>query len=311
MKKILLIATLFACLITPFSQAHASTYAKTQYPIVLVHGLFGFDDVLWVDYFYKIPYKLANKGATVYTATVSPANSTEVRGEQLLAYIDQVLAHSGADKVNLIGHSHGGPTIRYAASVAPEKVASVTSVAGVNHGSKVADIVRAGIRDGSTLEGVAGTVFNAFANVLELVSGSGVSSLPTDSIAALNSLSTEGSQAFNARYPEGLPSSYCANDGKVLENNGVFYFSWSGGKTYTNVLDVADPFLALTGLAFGEKNDGLVSSCSSQLGYVIRDDYRMNHLDEVNQTLGIHHLFETDPVQVFITQANRLKSIGL
>merc|ERR1711976_999114 len=48
-----------------------------------------------------------------------------VRGEQLLDYIDEVLALSGADKVNLIGHSHGGPTARYAASVAPDKVASV------------------------------------------------------------------------------------------------------------------------------------------------------------------------------------------
>ena len=311
MKKVLMLITLTLSLVLPTTHAQASTYAKTQYPIVLVHGLFGFDDVLWVDYFYKIPYKLSRQGAVVYTSTVSPANSTEVRGEQLLAYIDQVLAHSGADKVNLIGHSHGGPTARYAASVAPQKVASVTSVGGVNQGSKVADIMRAGLAEGSTLEGVAATTFNAFANLLELISGSGVSGLPTDSIAALNSLSTEGSNKFNARYPEGLPSSYCANDGKMRESNGVFYFSWSGGSTYTNVLDVADPFLALTGLSFGEKNDGLVSSCSSRLGYVIRDDYRMNHLDEVNQTLGIHHLFETDPIQVFITHANRLKSLGL
>ncbi len=311
MRKLISVVTLVIFSLSFAIQATASTQTKTQYPIVLVHGLFGFDDVLWVDYFYKIPYKLAVRGATVYTATVSPANSTEVRGEQLLAYVNQVLAHSGAEKVNLIGHSHGGPTIRYVASVVPHKVASVTSVAGVNQGSAVADIVRAGIRDGSTLEGVAGTVFDAFANILELVSGSGISALPTNSIAALDSLSTAGSTKFNARYPEGLPSRYCANDGRMLESNGVYYFSWSGGKAYTNILDVADPFLALTGLAFGETNDGLVSSCSSRLGYVIKDNYRMNHLDEVNQTLGIHHLFETDPVQVFIDQAARLKSLGL
>ncbi len=311
MKITAIVIVIVTLLLAPISDASASTYAKTKYPIVLVHGLFGFDDVLWVDYFYKIPYKLSRNGATVYTSTVSPANSTEVRGEQLLAYIDQVLAHSGASKVNLIGHSHGGPTVRYAASVAPHKVASVTSVAGVNQGSAVADIVRQGTDNSSLLSGTAATVFDAFSNMLELISGSNAYSLPTDSLAALNSLSTEGSAQFNARYPEGLPSSYCANDGKMLEDNGVFYFSWSGGKTLTNVLDVADPFLSLTGLAFGEKNDGLVSSCSSRLGYVIKDDYRMNHLDEVNQTLGIHHLFETDPVQVYITQAHRLKSLGL
>lgn len=108
-------------------QAQANTYAKTKHPIVLVHGLFGFEDVLFVDYFYKVPHKLSRNGAMVYIAEVSPANSTEVRGEQLLEYIDEVLALSGAEKVNLIGHSHGGPTARYAASVAPNKVASVSS----------------------------------------------------------------------------------------------------------------------------------------------------------------------------------------
>jgi triacylglycerol lipase len=310
MKRIAML--LMLCVIClPYSAAQAGTYAKTKYPIVLVHGLFGFDDLLWVDYFYKVPHKLSNNGALVYTATVSPANATEVRGEQLLAYIDAVLAHSGAEKVNLIGHSHGGPTIRYAASIAPEKVASVSSVAGVNWGSPVADLVRDSIEDDSALEGVAATVVNAFANVLELLSGSGISQLPTDSIAALEALTTEKTIEFNQRYPEGMPSAYCANDGDMLADNGVYYFSWSGGSTYTNIFDIADPALALTGLAFSESNDGLVSSCSSHLGYVIKDNYRMNHLDEVNQTFGITHLFETDPVQVFLRQANRLKSLGL
>ena len=310
MKKIIAL-TLLVILMLPAPAVQAGTYAKTRYPVVLVHGLFGFDDLLWVDYFYKVSYKLNREGARVYTATVSPANSTEVRGEQLLAYIDTVLALTGADKVNLIGHSHGGPTVRYAASMAPDKVASATSVAGVNWGSKVADLVRAGIRNESTLEGVAGTVFNGFANILELLSGSGINSLPTNSIAALDSLTTQGSIQFNQRYPEGMPSAYCARDGRMIGSNGVYYFSWSGGSTYTNVFDVADPALALTGLAFNEKNDGLVSSCSSHLGYIIKDNYRMNHLDEVNQTLGITHLFETDPVQVFVRHANRLKNLGL
>ncbi|HBC18826.1 MAG TPA: hypothetical protein DC022_08760, partial [Alcanivorax sp.] len=32
--------------------------------------------------------------------------------------------------VNLLGHSHGGPTVRYVASVYPDYVASATAVAG-------------------------------------------------------------------------------------------------------------------------------------------------------------------------------------
>ena len=310
MKK----ALYFACLAWLFNAAvpaYAAPDTSTKYPIVLVHGLFGFDDALGVDYFYKVPNKLTRYDAKVYTATVSPANSSEVRGEQLLAYVQEVLAHSGAEKVNLIGHSHGGPTIRYVASVAPELVASATSVAGVNQGSKVADLVRKSLDEDSPQEGVAGTVVNAFANVIELVSGSDPRELPTDSVAAMDSLTTEGAAKFNARYPEGMPSGYCTNDGDMLAENGVYYFSWSGGKTLTNPLDVSDPLMVLTGLAFDEPNDGLVSSCSSQLGYVINDRYRMNHLDEVNQVFGIHHWFETDPVQVFVKQAQRLKSLGL
>ncbi|MGV2488489.1 UNVERIFIED_CONTAM: alpha/beta fold hydrolase, partial [Bacillus mycoides] len=95
----------------PPAQAQTG-HTATRHPIVLVHGLFGCDSVLGVDYFYGIPDALRQSGAKVYVAQVSAANSTEVRGEQLLAQVKNILALSGASKVNLIGHSHGGPTIR-------------------------------------------------------------------------------------------------------------------------------------------------------------------------------------------------------
>ena len=41
-----------ACACLAFLQAaHAGTSTQTRYPIVLVHGLFGFDSALGVDYF--------------------------------------------------------------------------------------------------------------------------------------------------------------------------------------------------------------------------------------------------------------------
>src|SRR6218665_2890714 len=61
-----------------------SDTAKTKYPIVLVHGLLGFDNLLGVDYFYDIPGRLAAAGAKVYVAQVSGTNTSEIRGEQLL-----------------------------------------------------------------------------------------------------------------------------------------------------------------------------------------------------------------------------------
>ncbi|MGC3581752.1 lipase, partial [Pseudomonas aeruginosa] len=51
--------------------------------------------------------------------------------------------------------------------------------------------------------------------------------------------------------------------------------------------------------------------CSSHLGMVIRDNYRMNHLDEVNQVFGLTSLNETSPVSVYRQHATRLKNASL
>lgn len=286
--------------------AHAQTgYTATWHPIVLVHGLFGFDSVLGVDYFYGIPDALRQSGAKVYVAQVSAANSTEVRGEQLLAQVKNILALSGASKVNLIGHSHGGPTIRYVAGVAPQLVASATSVAGVNRGSRVADIVRGVAPAGSVSETVASTAATALVGMINLLSGgTGLPQMPT---AALDSLTTQGSAKFNQKFPQGIPAD-CSNGAELV--NGVRYYSWTGTKTATNLLDPSDAFLVTLGWTFGEANDGLVSACSSRLGKHL-GDYRQNHLDEVNQMVGLRDWFSADPVTLYRQHANRLQKAGL
>ena len=298
------LATLSALPLTSF----AAGYTQTQYPIVLVHGLFGFDKIGPVEYFYGIPAALRSGGATVYTPQVSAANSTEVRGEQLLVEVKRILAVTGKAKVNLIGHSHGGPTIRYVASVRPDLVASATSIAGVNKGSKVADILLGVAPDGSLPNSVIRSIADGLGKLLSFLSGS--PNLPQNSIEAARSLSTAGAAKFNAAHPAGLPTSACGEG--AYSARGVSYFSWSGAKPYTNIFDILDPAMALASLAFGgAKNDGLVASCSSHLGRVIRDDYAMNHADEINQSVGIVNLFETNPVTVFRQHANRLSNMGL
>lgn len=310
MKKQLwkwLAATLITILALP-APSWATGYTQTKYPIVLVHGLFGFDNIGPVEYFYGIPGALRGDGAKVYITQVSAANSTEVRGEQLLTQVKQILAATGATKVNLIGHSHGGPTARYVASVRPDLIASVTSVGGVNKGSKVADLLIGVAPDGSLSQTVIVSITNGLAAIISFLSGS--PTLPQASYAAAVSLSTAGSLKFNAAHPEGVPTTACGEGD--YQARGVSYFSWSGATPYTNVLDILDPALALTSLAFGgAKNDGLVASCSSHLGRVIRDNYGMNHLDEVNQTIGLVNIFETNPVTLYRQQANRLKNLGL
>ena len=286
--------------------AHAqSTVGKTRYPIVLVHGLLGFDSLFGVDYFYGIPSALTKDGARVFVAQVSAANSSEVRGEQLLAQVKNILAVTGAGKVNLIGHSQGGPTTRYVAGVAPQLVASVTSVGGVNKGSRVADIVRGVVPNTQFATGVFNTVGGAFVSLINVASGG--TGLPQNATAALDSLTTARTLAFNTRFPQGVPSG-CGNGAELV--NGVRYFSWTGIQPVTNVLDLSDGPLGLLSLAFGEANDGVVSACSSRLGTRL-GDYRQNHLDEVNQVAGFRDLFAADPVTLYRQQAIRLKQLGL
>jgi len=305
MKKSLLkvLALLLVSLsLLPASSAFAAGYTQTRYPIVLVHGLFGFDRIGPVDYFYGVAGALRSGGAKVYVAQVSATNSTEVRGEQLLLQVKQVLAATGAAKVNLIGHSHGSPTARYVASVRPDLVASVTSVGGVNKGSKVADFLAV------YAPPEAYGIVEAFSKLISTLSGS--PQLPQSSVGALTSLSTPGSLAFNAQHPQGVPTSACGEGAPVV--NGVHYFSWTGNRIITNPFDLIDAHFLLTTLAFGgEPNDGLVSVCSSKLGRVIRDNYAMNHLDEVNQMIGLVNIFETNPLTVYRQHANRLQGLGL
>ncbi|WP_249383866.1 triacylglycerol lipase [Chitinivorax sp. B] len=286
--------------------SQAAGYTQTKYPILLVHGIFGFDNFLGADYFYKVPGELARDGARVFVSTVSAANSNEVRGEQLLAEVKRILAQTGATKINIVGHSQGSPTARYVASVRPDLVASVTSVGGVNKGSRVADIVRQVAPPGSVSESVASTVANAFARLLSFATGG--NGLPQNTIAALDSLTTPGLTKFNAKHPGGVPS---ACDEGAYVTNGVRYYSWGGGHSVTNILDPADGPLGLLSLAHGQSNDGLVDTCSQRLGQVIRVDYKMNHLDQINGFFGITHLFETSPLTVYRQHANRLRNAGV
>jgi triacylglycerol lipase len=288
------------------ASAHAqSGYTQTRYPIVLVHGLFGFDSFLGLDYFYGIPSALREDGARVFVAQVSAANSTEVRGEQLLAQVRNIMAITGASKVNLVGHSHGGPTIRYVAGVAPQYVASATSIGGVNKGSRVADILRGTVPPGTISETLVNNAAKAFVALINL--GSGGTSLPQMPTAALNSLTTAGSADFNRRFPQAVPAG-CGSGAELV--NGVRYYSWTGTQPVTNILDVSDGPLGILSLVFGEANDGLVAACSSRLGKHL-GDYRQNHLDEVNQVVGLRDWFSVDPVTLYRQHANRLKQAGL
>lgn len=292
------------------STSTTSSYTHTKYPLVLAHGMGGFVSLGPVDYFYGIPQNLASGGANVYITQVASFDNSTVRGEQLLSQVEEIAAISGSPKVNLIAHSQGVLDARYVAAVAPNLVASVTGVGGPNTGSPVADDVMSvsGVVGPTTSSFIAGIV-NGFFGIIDAISGKGYEQ---DSLAGLAQLTSANMALFNAAYPAGIPGAANPCGQGAASVNGVRYYSWGGTGVLTNPLDISDAALAATSLAFSLKpNDGLVGQCSSHLGVVIRDNYFMNHFDEVNQLFGLTSIFETSPVSLFRSQANRLKLAGL
>lgn len=277
------------------SSTTSPTYAATKYPIVLVHGFMGFKDIFGVDYFYKVPDALRKSGAKVYVAAVSEVNSSSVRGEQLLKQMREWAAKDGVKKFNLVGHSQGSPTIRYVAGVAPELVSSVTTMAG--------PVV---ITDAQAAES---NIEKFLANYAELVqfAGSFVAfvsgqwQLPQDASALKMKAELD---EFARRFPAGVPATYCGEGAPLV--NGIYYFSASGTGVKTNAWDISDLAMQQT----AEPSDGAVIACGAHLGKVIRDDYPWNHIDEMNHVFGLLGKGAPDPVQWYLSQANRLKNLG-
>lgn len=291
------------------------TEVTTKYPILLVHGLFGFDRIGQFEMFHGVRQALEKAGCRTHVPALSGVHDNEIRGEQLIEQIERFLKRTGYLKVNLIGHSQGALTCRYVAAVRPGMVASVTSVSGPNHGSEVADQLRRALTPGNMPEAAAARMASGFAHFLSLLGGNG--HLPQSPVDALDALTREGVARFNSRYPQGLPSEWGGEGNERVD--GVHYYSWSGciqDSLFSEGRNALDPLhLALRGYArlFEQEtdcNDGLVGRCSSHLGKVIRSDYPMDHVDTINQTAGLVRA-NIDPVKLYVDHAALLFSKGL
>lgn len=290
----------------------------TRYPLLLVPGMLGFVRLGVYPYWFGIVKALRRGGAAVYPVMVSAMHSTEVRGEQLLAAIDQVLRETGADKVNLIGHSHGALTSRYVAARYPERVASVTSVAGPNHGSELADYLQRRFPMGSVGHRLINLLLGTSVRLMGVLeTGYRGPRLPMDIEASHMSLTSEGVAHFNRQYPQGLPQTWGGQGEELV--NGVRYYSWSGtlqpGRSDRgrNRFDSSNLTCRVFAHAFAHERDqcdGMVGRFSSHLGTVIGDDYPLDHFDIVNQHFGMVGK-GADPVGLFMQHAERLKASGL
>lgn len=287
-----------------------SDYAKTKYPIIMTHGWLGWsrigDDSFNIDYWYQILPDMSRNGSTVFAAQISPAHTTAFRGEQLIEQVEQVIALTGKNKVNLVGHSHGGPTVQYVAAVKPQYVASVTGVGGTYRGSRVADQIQSNT--------ASRAIFNILGDYIVpplIAWAEGRPDMPLSFDASMTSLSEVESAKFNTKYATTALANDCNKSGAKVDR-GIYYYSWGGVAQTTNLLDIDTILMQLGPLAYGDKeNDGMVARCSTHIGQVIRDNYNLNHTDLANMMFGLKGLFAPDPVALFRQHANRLKLQGL
>lgn len=321
MKKLLIAAVVAMTLALPaqagwFSNPFSSyfKYAQTKHPIVLVPGIFAFDTIALIDYWYQIPFALEFRGATVFVPKINALENSVSRGEQLIAQLDEIKASSGGKhtKFNLIGHSQGGVTSRYVMAVRPDLVASVTAMSTPHTGSPVADLLVGVAPEDTAQANLLSAVGNAAGNLVNLLSNNKASD--SDLYAMLHEFSNVGATDFNTRYPLGLPAEECGEGASpvAVDGHSIELFSWGGAAPVTTGIDPSDVLFGTLSLAFkGAKSDGLTGICANHFGRVLRDDYIMNHIDVNNHILGLVSILDTNPKTVFKTHANRLKKMGL
>src|SRR5690606_2987038 len=129
-----------------FSFFKDTSYAKTRYPIVLAHGMAGFDNIGPLDYWYGIPGDLRSRGASVQLTHVYSFQSSEVRGEQLLQQVQEILAITAAQRVNLVGHNINNQSVLHVAAAKSTRIAAITSVGDTLIGPAVA-VLLVGVSD--------------------------------------------------------------------------------------------------------------------------------------------------------------------
>lgn len=221
------------------------------YPVVLAHGVLGFDALrvgfLHPQYFRGVAKQLRSAGNEVHVVRVSPVAGIAVRAAQLAAQIRAI----PAERVNVIAHSMGGLDARYAISQLGlgDRVASLTTVGTPHHGTPLADSGVWLVHEQMRLR-----------KLLEMLG-----------IDAFSQLTTEHLEAFNASVPD-VPDVYYASCPASI------------GQGVRGVNSLLAPGYVLLQREIGD-NDGVVPTASQRWGEVL-DEIDADHWAQVGWSLG-------------------------
>lgn len=266
------------------------------YPIILAHGMAGFERIGPLNYFFNIAADLRARGEIVVESQVPPFDSSANRAAYLAHFVDDTLISTGACKVNIIAHSQGGLDARYLVSSLHygNRVGGVVTVSTPHRGSVVADVAL------GLVPGISYDIINAVLQALW-----GVTSAPGDASiqASLRQFVRENMiKNFNPANPNDPNVKYYSVAGRSA---GRIASDECAGSLWDNSLriDLLQPLMAVAAPIFSLTspnplspivNDGLVTVESARWGKFL-GCVPADHLDEVGQ-LG--HLFP-DPISGF------------
>ena len=262
----------------------------TKYPILLVHGVF-FRDTKYFNYWGRIPKELETNGASIFYGNHSSAASVADSAAELKERIDEILAQTGADKVNIIAHSKGGLDCRYAIAKlgVSDRVASLTTVNTPHRGCLFADHLLTKIPT-DIKEKVARTYNSTLKKFGET---------EADFLAAVSDLTESSCTRLNDELPapEGI---YCQSIGSVLTKA-------TGGKF---PLNFSHPLVK----HYSGENDGLVSVDSFEWGEkftLLKPDKKrgISHGDMID--LNRENIDGFDVREFYVNLVKELKSRGL
>jgi triacylglycerol esterase/lipase EstA (alpha/beta hydrolase family) len=260
------------------------------YPIVLVHGMAGFDQLtvgpLTVDYWNHVHEALAKDGEyEVFETVAPPYDTSEVRAGAIVTQIQDILKRTGRKKVNLVGHSQGGMDSRVLASpngyAMGNVIATVTTISTPHHGSKVADAVLGlipGFAD-STLNDAASALLGALQKTVYDIQSN------ADLLSQAKELTTSYADGtFNPKYIDDPNVHYASYAGRTNLRNGTGVCDGGTIPNDPQSLDAAQPIMLPTALLLedgkGIVNDGLVTVESAKWGEFMQC-VPADHLQEI------------------------------
>ena len=234
-------------------------------PVVLVHGLFGFDRIgvpgARFDYFRGIAKHLETLGCHAHAVRLPPSASVPERARELVTAIE-ALPHA---RIDLIAHSLGGLDARYALTHLglARRVRSLVTVGTPHRGTPLADLA----------------VKGPLAWPRRIVKALGMP------LEALEWLSTEALARFNAQVLDVPGVRYCSVVGGMLRSDSAVPLALAPAHAYLR--KVAGP------------NDGLVPISSQYWGETLAE-IEADHFAQIGWRVAMRNTFDAAGLYAFV-----------